>query len=451
METKKYLKWWQKAAYGSGDFGSNFAYTFITSFIMVYMTDTVGLNPLIIGNIILASKLLDGVSDVIFGTIIDRTHSKMGKARPWMFWSTFPLAICEILLFTTPQMSETLQYVYFFVIYVLMNAVFYTAQNIAYSSLTALATRNGHERVQMGSMRFIFAAAAALIISTTTMNLVQTLGGGINGWRNVAIIYAVIMMVFSLLAVLMVKELPAEEKESKNESQAPHRNLIQNAKYLISNHYYLLVLGYYILYYISRSLTSGTAVYFCRDILGNASLQGLLTLATMFPAMLGLTVTPALTKKFSIHKVTTVGLWAGFGVTVLLVAAGYSKNVPLMFLFFVLQSLCICPMTGCLNAIIADVARYTYLKQGVHIEGTMYSCSSMGQKLGGGIGSALLGWLLAAGKYDGALEVQTTETLGVISFAYLVAPAIIIAVLAILVTFMNVRKANEKLELESGK
>lgn len=446
MKEKKYMKWWQKAAYGSGDFGSNFAYTFITSFVMVYMTDTVGLNPLIIGNLILASKILDGITDVVFGAIIDRTHSKMGKARPWMFWSTFPLAVCEILLFATPDISETLQYVYFFVIYVLLNAFFYTVQNIAYSSLTALVTRNGNERVQMGSLRFIFASAAALIISTLTMNLVKTFGAGAAGWRNVAILYALIMMVFSMISVLLVKELPEEQSSINQEVGKSKRTLIQNVKYLISNRFYLLILTYYIFYYITRSISSGAGVYFCKDILGNASLLGMLTLATMIPSMIGLTITPILTKKIGIHKVTATGMWLGLLFTVLLAVAGYNRNVWLMFLFLVLQALSICPMTGCLNAVIADTAHYTYLKHGVHIEGTIYSCASMGQKLGGGIGSAVLGWLLALGQYDGTLVIQKEETLSMINITYLVIPIFIITILAIVVTFMNVRKANEELE-----
>lgn len=90
MEEKKYLKGWQKVAYGAGDFGSNFMYTFVSSFVLIYLTDTVGLNAGIIGTLMLLSKCLDGVTDVFFGRLIDRTKSRMGKARPWMFWSTFP-------------------------------------------------------------------------------------------------------------------------------------------------------------------------------------------------------------------------------------------------------------------------------------------------------------------------------------------------------------------------
>lgn len=88
-ETEKNLSLPQKLAYGSGDLGSNFFYMFVSSFAMIYMTNTIGLNAGIIGTLIMVSKLLDGFTDVIFGSILDRTKSKMGKARPWMFFSVF--------------------------------------------------------------------------------------------------------------------------------------------------------------------------------------------------------------------------------------------------------------------------------------------------------------------------------------------------------------------------
>ena len=79
MEEKRYLKWYNKVGYGSGDIGGNVVFAFLSSFIMIYLTNTVGLKAGVIGSLIAASKVLDGVSDVIFGSMIDRTHTKMGK------------------------------------------------------------------------------------------------------------------------------------------------------------------------------------------------------------------------------------------------------------------------------------------------------------------------------------------------------------------------------------
>ena len=87
MEEKNYLKWYNKVGYGSGDIAGNVVFAFLSSFIMIYLTNTVGLNAGVIGSLIAFSKILDGVSDVFFGSMIDKTHSKMGKARPWMLWA----------------------------------------------------------------------------------------------------------------------------------------------------------------------------------------------------------------------------------------------------------------------------------------------------------------------------------------------------------------------------
>ena len=101
MEERRYLKWYNKVGYGSGDIAGNVVYAFLTSFVMIYLTDTIGLNAGIVGTLIAVSKLFDGVSDIFFGSMIDRTKSKMGKARPWMFlWILW--MCCNIVLVYLP-------------------------------------------------------------------------------------------------------------------------------------------------------------------------------------------------------------------------------------------------------------------------------------------------------------------------------------------------------------
>ena len=82
MNEKKYLKWYNKVGYGSGDIAGNVVYAFLSSFVMIYLTNTVGLNPGIVGTLIAVSKLFDGITDVFFGSMIDKTKSRMGKQGP---------------------------------------------------------------------------------------------------------------------------------------------------------------------------------------------------------------------------------------------------------------------------------------------------------------------------------------------------------------------------------
>ena len=212
MEQKRYLKMRNIVGYGTGDIAGNVVYAFLSSFVMIYLTNTVGLNAGIVGTLIAVSKLFDGISDVFFGSMIDKTKSKMGKARPWMFWGFFGCAITLFGVFAIPtNIGKTAQYAWFFIAYTLLNAVFYTANNIAYSALTALVTKNSKERVQMGSFRFIFAFTTSLFIQTITVSAVDVLGGGAVGWRNIAIIYCILGVITHTLAVFSVKELTEEE------------------------------------------------------------------------------------------------------------------------------------------------------------------------------------------------------------------------------------------------
>ena len=158
MGEKKYLKWYNKLGYGSGDFAGNVVYAFLTSFVMIYLTNTIGLNAGIIGTLIMVSKLFDGVSDIFFGSMIDKTKVKIGKARPWMLYAFFGCAVTLFGVFAIPtSLGRTAQYAWFFIAYTMLNAVFFTANNIAYASLVTFCTRNSKERVEMGSFRFIFA------------------------------------------------------------------------------------------------------------------------------------------------------------------------------------------------------------------------------------------------------------------------------------------------------
>ena len=139
--------------YGSGDIAGSVVYAFLSSFVMIYLTNTIGLSAGIVGTLIAVSKLFDGFTDIFFGAMIDKTHSRLGKAIP-------------------TDWGETAQYAWFFIAYTLLNGVFYTANNIAYSALTSLVTKNSKERVQMGSYRFIFAFSTSLLIQSVTIGFV---------------------------------------------------------------------------------------------------------------------------------------------------------------------------------------------------------------------------------------------------------------------------------------
>lgn len=446
MNEKKYLKWYQKVAYGSGDMASNCGYALMSSFVMLYLTNAVGLNSAIIGTLMMVSKLLDGVSDIFFGGLMDRTKSKLGQARPWMLYGQIGVSASLFLVFCIPSMSQSMQYAYFFVFYSAYNAVFYTANSIAYAALAAKITKNGQERVQLGSIRFIFATFTTLIISYNVMGLVEKFGGGTQGWRTVALIFAVIALIINTFCVLMVKEVPDEESVPAGEKKPAATAKIsfgQSLKLLLKNPYYIVILGLYLVNYAYSGITQGSAIYFMTYYMGDPALLGTFSLFQLVPVMIILSLTPVLVKKFgSMWKMNLYARIITLLMGVVFIVGALSKNLPVMLISTFLRNMAGGPLTGTLNALVAETSDYTWRTQKVRIDGLMFSCSSIGVKLGGGIGSAIVGWLLAWGGFDGTAAVQSAGAVNMIFFMYAVTPVILGIVMAVLVYLLKVEQAN---------
>lgn len=468
MREKAYLKWYNKIGYGSGDIAGNVIYALLSAFVMIFLTDTVGMNAGIIGSLIAASKLLDGVSDIFFGVLIDKTSTKMGKARPWMFYGYFGCAICLVAIFCIPaNISAFAQYTWFFVAYTVLNAGFYTANNIAYSALTALITKNNQERVEMGSIRFMFAFGTSMLIQTITISFVAAFGGGAAAWRTVAIIYAVVGLIANTISVMSVRELSPEElagneinpvvydkqikegeleqvaEELKGEAQTGEEKYSLGAafKLLVQNKYYLMIVVSYLLMQI-YSATLNMGIYFMSYVLKNANLLGVFSWAINIPMIVGLLMTPMLVQKWrGMFRLNKMGYIIGSLGRILVVVAGYMGSVPLMLASTAVAALGMSPLQGNMNALIATCSEYTYLTTGKRVDGTMYSCTSFGTKVGGGIGTAVAGWLLALSGYVGGAEVQSAACMNMLHILYLWIPMVLTILITLILRGLNVEKA----------
>ena len=447
MQEKKYLKWHHKIGYGAGDIAGNCVYALLTAFMMIYLTDTIGMSMGVVSTLIALSKVFDGVTDFFFGRMIDKTKTKMGKARPWMLWPYIGCAITLVACFSIPtSWGQTAQYIFFFLSYTLLNAVFFTANNIAYASLTALITRNTSERVQIGSFRFIFAFATKIVIEAVTIFAVGWLGGGVVGWRTIAIIYAIVGLITNTYSVFSVKELPEADDEMDEEREEEHKlTFLKSFKLLLKNKYYVIICCSYILTQLYASVI-GMGTYYTKYIMGNEEIFSTISLAINITMVVSLTVLPMVIKKMGgMYKLNIMGYIVAALGRVGVMVGGYMGNLPLMLAFTAVSTIGIAPLQGDLNALIACCSEHTTLKTGYRLEGMMYSCSSLGIKLGGALGTAICGWMLDAAGYVENVAVQTASTVNMMQFLYLWMPIILNAAVGFLLVFLRVEKANEKL------
>jgi GPH family glycoside/pentoside/hexuronide:cation symporter len=353
------------------------------------------------------------------------------------------------LLFSVPVgLSETGKTAYIFIIYTLLGAVCYTASNISYNAMTSLITDNPKDRVAMGSVRFLFAVVAALVLSSTTIALVNAFGGGQRGWTFVSVVYALVYGLFTMITVFGVREMKTSVPEQQKVKESA--NSLSFAKSLIllcKNKYFLIMLGLYLASYTSSGLGGAIGVYYVQYVLNNPALLGLLSLAGIIPMMIALPLTPKLTSKLGMQKTCFAGSLVSIAGSLIVMFS--NNNIPVLLAGLVIRGFGNAPFTATMLALVAETAEYAALKFKVRMEGVIYSCSSVGIKVGSGLGVAIAGWLLTAGHYDGAANVQPQSAITMIQVLYLAVPLIFTAIMAILFWLLKVEKTNAALKAET--
>lgn len=244
--------------------------------------------------------------------------------------------------------------------------------------------------------------------------------------------------------------MPEEESTIQEaKSQDDKISFVQSLKLLVSNKYYVLIVGIYIVYYFMSNLTTGSAIYFMENIMGDGALLGMFSMMKMFPVIIALIFTPILVKKTrSMQKVNFWGYFISDILGIFLIYFSIQKNLSMMLLFMFLKGVFAGTLTGTLNALIAEISGYTFRTKGARIDGMMFSCSSLGVKVGGGIGTAAVGWLLEAGGYVGTAAVQTDGAISMIFNMYITLPVILGVVITVLLAFMKVEKENQKIDMK---
>lgn len=446
---RKYLTMFGKIGYGIGDSAWCCISCLISSFMLIYLTDVAGLNAAIVGTLMMVARLFDGVSDVIFGRILDKTNTKMGKARPWMFGSIFGAAISLVAVFAIPtSWGSTAQYTYFFIFYMLSNTVFYTSGYISYSTLMSLITKNNKEQVQITGYRTIAGNLSYMIMGSVTLGAAAALGGGLNGWRNLAIIYGILAIVINTISVFSVKELPEEEVAGGADvkSQATKDNLKTVLPAVLKCKYFYLILGAMVLCYSFATIFQTSAAYYATYVLGNPDLLSTLVIVNYGVTMACAFFVPLVVKKMDVWKVNLTGMGIALVGRLLCTGGGTAGMLGIILSGIAVATIGTAVFQTTSYPLMASTAEYIRRKSDVSVGGVVFSCSSMGIKVGSGLGSAICGILLNIGGYVANAAEQPASAIGMLKFMFLWFPVLITVGLIVLLYFMDVDKALEKKE-----
>lgn len=438
----------RKLAYCCGDFGSHFSWTFVGSFLMYFWTDVLGVTAAFAGTIMLVSRFWDAVNDPIVGTWADRTNTKWGRYRPWMF-ATIPLAVINVLCFTVfPIQSQAGKNWYGLITFFILVFVF-TCMNIPYSAMQSVLTLNTDERSSVAGMRLVGAYIGMLLVNNMTLRLVGAFGGGdqARGFMVTAIVYSIIMIPFHLTCFAGTKELvkpTPKEKAEKVPMSESFKALKGNAPVWILSFGFLT----YGLYNHGRGTV---AMYYFTYNAGNTALFATYSLFNVGALLLGALIMPRIAHRVSNKAHAARAGYAVAGVTLLVM--GFLDTSGGIGLFFALQAIASVAQgmaTSCIYGMIPDCTEYTQHRYGLRAAGFISSLTSFAMKTGMGIGTASVGWVLAATGYV-AGQQQNPASLSAINGIFTFVPAAFAIVIAILLCFYKIdRDSYNRMVKEMG-
>ena len=406
----------EKIGYGFGDMASSMFWKLFGSYLMIFYTDVFGMPAAVVGTMFLITRVWDSAFDPIIGIIADRTQSRWGKFRPYLLYLAVPFAVIGVLTFTTPDFSDGGKVIYAYFTYSLMMMV-YSAINVPYASLLGVMSPEPKDRNMLSTYRMTFAYIGSFIALLLFMPIVNRFSMGHDeqhGWMMSVIVIAVLCVLLFYGCFAWTTERVKPIKEQQNSLKSDLQDLLHNRPWWI-------LLGAGVAALVFNSIRDGATVYYFKyyvveEEYASVSLFGIsFVLSGLYLAVgqaaniVGVVLAAPLSNRIGKKKTY---MWAMSIATVLSIIFYWfdKEQLMLMFIFQVLISICAGSIFPLLWAMYADCADYSELKTGNRATGLIFSSSSMSQKFGWAIGSAVTGWLLAFYGFE-ANAVQGEEAI----------------------------------------
>ncbi|SMF86805.1 glycoside/pentoside/hexuronide:cation symporter, GPH family [Paenibacillus uliginis N3/975] len=422
------VSWKERISYGLGDTASNLVFQMITMYLMFFYTDVYGLNVAAVGTLFLVARVIDAFDSPIIGVIIDRTHTKWGKSRPFFLWLAIPFGIVAVLTFMTPDFGNTGKLVYAYFTYIVLG-ILYAAINLPLTSLLTSMTSNSQERTVVNSVRMIFGQLGGLIVSIGALPLVAAFGKG-NQQQG----FLWTMVLFASIAVLLFFTTFANTRErvqmgDKNQV-VPFKDGIKALK---GNLPWWILLFMNVFFWVGMTSKGQSAVFYLKYNLGREDLVPLVNGLNVI-LLVGIALMPMLAKRIGKRNTALLGVAIGAASQLIVYVAAVLSSIPILIGAVAIGNIGIGFAAGLMFAMLADTVDYGELRSGIRAQGLLTASSSFGVKFGMGIGGAVAAWVLAIGNYVPNQE-QAASGLAAIQFNFVWIPFICFLICALLLLF----------------
>ena len=458
----------EKVGYSLGDLAANLIFQTLMTFLAFFYTDVYKIPAGTASFIIFAGGFFGAFFNVVMGAIADRTHTRWGKFRPWILWTSIPFGVIAMLAFSTPDFGENGKVIYALVTYFLL-VIIYSANNLPYSALSGVITGDMKQRNSLSSYRFVAVMVAQFIIQVLLLPLVLIFGHGdkASGFKTVMTIFAITGVIFFIITFLTTREriVPAQSKKS---------SVAQDLKDLFKNKPWVIMLFLTILVFITLALKGGMYIYYFKYYLNPTAIAAFLenigfsrfTLwlyhATGFQwpddaatsgnslfngsgiifMIAGIMFSKPLADRFG--KRNVFGAFLFLSAVFLILFIFYSPNaIGLVFITQILHGFFYGVTIPILWAMIADVADYSEWKNNRRATAIIFSAMIFGLKVGLSVGGALGAALLAKYGYIAESPDQTAGTISGIKMSVSIYPGILFFIGVALLSGYKINKGME--------
>lgn len=433
----------------------------LATYLNVYYTDVLKLTT-IWGGAFLAvfpiiSKVIDAITNVIMGYIIDHTKTAQGKARPWLLLSAPLLLISGVLLFVVPQGNETVQVIWVMLSYNLFYSFAYTIYNMSHNLMVPLSTRNTEQRGSLSVFNQISTIMMSGIIVALIfpMLIMPQLGVDKSKWIVTMSILSCLALPLTLMEYYFTKErVTMEDINKKEEEKIPYKNLL---KAIFTDKYMVLILLYFLIYTVGTQFKNLGLVYFCNYVLGtynDGKTQTMISVIGGIPMGIGIFAVWPLAKKFGKRNLTMAGfvLYA-IGSAVCWICP---TNMVVVLVGQFIKNIGGLPCSYVFMALFADVLDHLEWKNNFRCDGIVMSIYNIIAVTSVGIVTGLFNMLLSKSGYvapslingETVAAVQSVATKNAITFSFVGLETITAIILIIILAFINVEKHIDKEQAE---
>jgi GPH family glycoside/pentoside/hexuronide:cation symporter len=395
-----------KLGYGVCDLGGNLFFTVTAFLLMNFLTEQVGLAPGLAGLALMIGRVWDAFADPTVGMLSDRTRTRFGRRRPYMFVGGLLLFVGMTVIFTLPGIDgQAGKFIWATAAYCLVCTAF-TIVNIPYSALTPDLTDDFNERTVLNGYRMSFAVVGSLCGAGAALPLVSLFDDKATGYTVMGATFGAVMLVTSWITVFVVREPPPK-------TDASEHGVLSLYLVALKNRAFLFLLGSWVAHTVGITILAGTMLYYFQYIFHAEDKSSVALLALLVTAMVFIPMWVWLSKRFGKRPCSIAGMLVIVATLIPLYFFGPSLGLPLFMPLMVVAGVGMSTQYVFPYASIPDVVEYDYAETGVRKEGIYYGIWNLAVKVGQALAGALIGWILAIYGYSKGVPASDDVIFGI--------------------------------------